>query len=510
MFRVPSVGRMPSWHIPLHIRQAVRAKDPAAGGRVKLFKREQGRSSRVPAERVAIRFDDGDPIPGLMADAQLVEIDVVGESYRQDALARIAGARTDLGKHHAVGTTLRCDPKNEHDSNAIRVECMGQLLGFIPREVAAVLAPALSRHGGAAEAVGVIVGGWDNGDSVGSYGVRVWLPQQSLLRIGVDPESVRRDAFTRSDPTPSDTRVRMDTGFSHAWAMDQADDDYDLSWYEELPEADRPAIAMLRGLLLKSSDAIDRHFQFAELEHRIYRCRDLYDDALDEFEEVCKAHDSEMDDMHVVFLEKWGCVPRLTLYRQMAIRKSKAHDYHSALWWAERGLAVYGDNAAHEAAVEDLTKRRNRARAKISPALKPPRTARVATPTESQVEHLVCLLCGAMFERAVVKGRKPHLCPDCRATGHDAAEVRRASSTNVEIDRLSPAQNGAAPNWKLQRPHHPRTGIPTRRCDMSFGTGTEPSGHTMSPTQGFRRLTPSVWAASALARTRQSGHYACR
>ena len=42
-----------------------------------------------------------------------------------------------------------------------------------------------------------------------------------------------------------------------------------LSWFDDLPEGDRPAIAMLRELLAIDQDPIDRHFQFAELETRL-------------------------------------------------------------------------------------------------------------------------------------------------------------------------------------------------------------------------------------------------
>jgi hypothetical protein len=41
----------------------------------------------------------------------------------------------------------------------------------------------------------------------------------------------------------------------------------------------------------------------------------------------------------------------------MAIRQQKAHNYDQALWWAERGLAVYGGDCARPEAVEDLRKR---------------------------------------------------------------------------------------------------------------------------------------------------------
>lgn len=158
----------------------------------------------------------------------------------------------------------------------------------------------------------------------------------------------------------------MRTGLTEAQLSDAADDSYDLSWLEQLPNGDRPAIARLHELLAASVGAIERHFLFAELGTRLYRCRDLYETALDEFDEACAQHDREMDVICSAFRAKWGVVPLLEIYRQMAIRQQKLGDWHAALWWAERGLQLYADAPARVDAVEDLQKRANRARSKLS------------------------------------------------------------------------------------------------------------------------------------------------
>jgi HIRAN domain len=65
-------------------------------------------------------------------------------------VAGVAGA----GRHHAEALEsehaapgrrleLRRDPANEHDANAIMVLAGGELIGFVPRELAAELAPEL-------------------------------------------------------------------------------------------------------------------------------------------------------------------------------------------------------------------------------------------------------------------------------------------------------------------------------------------------------------------------------
>lgn len=60
-------------------------------------------------------------------------------------------------------------------------------------------------------------------------------------------------------------------------------------------------------------------------------------------------------------------LPMLDLYRQMAIRQQKLHDYAQALWWAERGLAVYANDAARPEAVSDLRHRAARYQEKLGP-----------------------------------------------------------------------------------------------------------------------------------------------
>jgi len=157
----------------------------------------------------------------------------------------------------------------------------------------------------------------------------------------------------------------MRTGFSEAWITDLDDDTYDLSWFNDLPKGDQQAIAELRGLLSTDPDPIDRHFQFTELETRLYRSRDLSDTALEEFDKACKLHDAEMETICEAFMAKWGKIPLLDTYRQMAIRQQKLRDWNACIWWAERGLALYGNNAAREDAVEDLLTRRDRALSKL-------------------------------------------------------------------------------------------------------------------------------------------------
>jgi len=357
------------------------------------------------------------------------DLEVVGELAYQAALWRLCGG--------TPGDRVRCDivavlvpePTNPYDANAIAVQIDSQVVGYLPRATAQEYLPGLQRlmavRRGYIALRGVIVGGGYYADGPGRLGV--WL-EHDPADFGLHPALSSRPAPLGH---PGGEGV-MRTGFSEAWLTDAEDDSYDLSWFNDLPEADRPAIAKLRELLAADPDPIDRHFQFAELETRLYRSRDLYESALAEYDEACARHDAEMEDICGAFMAKWGKIPLLDTYRQMAIRQQKKKDWEACRWWAERGLALYGQRAAREEAVEDLIKRRNRAVEKLEATtvqrqpvpLENSSTAVVATTqpggipstteSDAELEVLVCQECGRRFERMRVRGRKPMLCPLCR------------------------------------------------------------------------------------------------
>jgi len=175
-------------------------------------------------------------------------------------------------------------------------------------------------------------------------------------------------------------------------------------------------------MLETDADPIDRHYMMCELEQRLYKSRDAFASALDEFDAVCRQHDAEMVTIRPALFEKFGKVPLIDTYRQAAIRCQKAKDWAAMREWAERGISVYGDQAARPEAVEDLHKRLGYATAKMEAANKPkpPKPVKAAvisttTPSGSgEIEVLVCVECGATFERVRTRGRKPHACPTCR------------------------------------------------------------------------------------------------
>jgi hypothetical protein len=296
---------------------------------------------------------------------------------------------------------------NPYDSHAISVWISGCLVGYLSRADAAAYRPGLlaleARHGRRIALNGVVVGGGMRSDGPGMLGV--WLhhdPQDFGLTPVVPVEPVLQQA--------------MRTGLSEAFATDADDDTYDLSWYEDLPEDPVAAIKKLRVLLRDDPDPIDRHFMYGELERRLYRSRDAFDSALDQYDEVCRQHDAEMDVIRPALLAKFHVVPLLETYTQMAIRQQKAKSWEQALWWARRGISLYGSQAARPEALTDL---RNRVEAyirKLDRTVAPPqpRSAGRGREEATAVEVLVCVSCGRSFERTRVRGRKPTRCDDCR------------------------------------------------------------------------------------------------
>jgi hypothetical protein len=110
---------------------------------------------------------------------------------------------------------------------------------------------------------------------------------------------------------------------------------------------------------------------YAQLETMLYRSRDAFRSALDEYDNVCRQHDTEMDAIREAFMTKWGKVPLLEIYRQMAIRQQKAKDYAQTLWWAQRGIAIYGNQGARPETVEDLRQRAAAYKAKLAARARP-------------------------------------------------------------------------------------------------------------------------------------------
>lgn len=284
-----------------------------------------------------------------------VTLGVVGESNYQGSLRQLIGGDPHDRVRVDVVAVLTAETDNPYDPNAVSIWIDGLRVGYLSRADAARYRPGLlaleSRYGRAIALAGVIAGGGMHEDGPGQLGV--------FLRH--DPADF---GLTTEEATPR-RDSRMDTGLTDAIATDAADDAYDLGWADGLAQDPIRAIPQLRQLLETERDPIDRHFMFHHLETALYKSRGVFASALTEYDECCRQHDAEMETIREAFMAKWGMIPWLHTYKQMCIRLAKAKEFEEALWWAERGLAVYGENAGRPDAVEDLQKRAEASRSKL-------------------------------------------------------------------------------------------------------------------------------------------------
>jgi hypothetical protein len=295
-----------------------------------------------------------------------VPLEVVGESFYQEALRKIVGP---INEHVRIPVTaiLLAEVDNRYDANAISVWISAWKVGHLSRGDAAMIRLGLldlqRRVGTTIALPGVIVGG---GEGRPSYGVFLNY-NPAAFGLGVsDPISVRTSG------TQIDAGVR--TGLSNAVIADLRDDDYDLGWQSRLPQDRLKAMTFLRHELASERAAISRHFIHSRLEQLLYETRDDFASALDEYDAACEAHHAEMPVLRSALIEQFGGVPLIEMYRQAAIRHQKAHDWQAALRWVEAGLRVYGTQALRQEFVDDLERRATDYREKLEP--KPPRRDR--------------------------------------------------------------------------------------------------------------------------------------
>ncbi len=110
------------------------------------------------------------------------EIEVVGESHYQDALAQIAGGKTEEGHKLEKDALLIHHDENPCDNKAVAVSIGGEIVGHLNRKMARqfrVLMKEAGVAGHPAVCRARIVGGWEREDGdEGQFGVRLDLPHE--------------------------------------------------------------------------------------------------------------------------------------------------------------------------------------------------------------------------------------------------------------------------------------------------------------------------------------------
>jgi alanine racemase len=114
----------------------------------------------------------------------------------------------------------------------------------------------------------------------------------------------------------------------------------------------------LKEVLENNLEPISRHFAFAELEEIYYHYKEVFPDALMQYDEIADKHNAELEtSIREAMINKWGKLPNLVVHKKSAIRHSKSKDFEKALDWAKKGLEIYGEDAFREEWTLDLQKR---------------------------------------------------------------------------------------------------------------------------------------------------------
>ena len=108
-------------------------------------------------------------------------VDVVGESHYQDALAEIAGGYSADGTRIEKTATLVLEARNRYDPEAVAIHIEGKKIGHLSRENARRYRGRLHELGTPdreATCPAVIVGGWKRRDGrTGQFGVKLDLSE---------------------------------------------------------------------------------------------------------------------------------------------------------------------------------------------------------------------------------------------------------------------------------------------------------------------------------------------
>lgn len=94
---------------------------------------------------------------------------IVGEQSYQNNLKKIAGPKEEKSKFFECYAKVSSEPFNQYDKNAVKVEIDGLIVGYLSKGEAVKLAGKVINK----TVPAVIDGGWDDSDSIGSYGVKL-------------------------------------------------------------------------------------------------------------------------------------------------------------------------------------------------------------------------------------------------------------------------------------------------------------------------------------------------
>ena len=192
------------------------------------------------------------------------DLEVVGESYRQETLWGLVGGKRAERISYDTHAVLMPEPDNPVDPDAIAVLIDGQLVGYLSRENAAAYGPGLRQlmkqsSTGIVALQGVIAGGGQREDGLGRLGVFL---RHNPADFGVTPESERE---------PHASRDRAPTGLPPSLRAQLAEHGLDDALGEGAPRA---STIYLRRMLQALEDGMLSLGEVEELaalsrEHRL-------------------------------------------------------------------------------------------------------------------------------------------------------------------------------------------------------------------------------------------------
>jgi hypothetical protein len=168
---------------------------------------------------------------GTLEAALLVgdeDLEVVGESHRQDSLWRVVGGRHRAEVHVRmdVYAMLLAEDGNPYDPNAVSVWIDGLMVGYLPRDQARRLRPGLlaaqERKAQPIALEGVVVGGGIRSDGPGRLGVFLRYDPEDF-GLSAPPETRYADARLRA-ALGDDLACSKDSPYDMVWMHGLSDD----------------------------------------------------------------------------------------------------------------------------------------------------------------------------------------------------------------------------------------------------------------------------------------------
>ena len=142
------------------------------------------------------------------------DLEVVGESYRQENLWRVIGGRhrPEVHVRMDVYAMLLAEDGNPHDPSAVSVWIDGLMVGYLPRDQARALRTGLmavqEREGKPIALGGVIVGGGMREDGPGRLGVFLRYDPEDF-GLSASPEAKGADGRLRARSRLPRSQIRL-------------------------------------------------------------------------------------------------------------------------------------------------------------------------------------------------------------------------------------------------------------------------------------------------------------